>query len=249
MIILAYYLIASLISVYSYKPTNKVELWKSTLVIPVVLTIWYILKFLNESNGYYGYSMYGFGKNLSKCIIPLLISCFTTFYLLKSKMKNSNKLKFPLVLFLSTIFVSGFALYKGSFQNEIKKDSDSITPLLQQKSEKKIAVHGIEIATTLLKNKLPVNVGDGIVLYNVSFNEKDKVVEYFYKNDLEEISNLSEDNINDYKTEWREKSRQTANKSKNKQEFITADITMKFILVDKKNDFILDFYLSPADYK
>lgn len=38
-------------------------------------------------------------------------------------------------------------------------------------------------------------------------------------------------------------------KSKNKQEFITADITMKFILVDKKNDFILDFYLSPADYK
>lgn len=111
MIALSCYLIASFISVYLFNPKNKLGLWRAVLLIPLIITVWYILYALNESNTYYGYSAYKFGKVLSNIIIPLIISCGATYFYLNKKIKNEGKVKFPIILFVLIIISIGINLF------------------------------------------------------------------------------------------------------------------------------------------
>lgn len=102
--VLAYYLIASFISIYLFNPKSKNGLWKRVIILPLIITIFIALYALTMSYGDYGYSTYKFGKMFSKCIIPLIISLRINYIYLSRKMNTGNMLRFPMLLLISIIF-------------------------------------------------------------------------------------------------------------------------------------------------
>lgn len=251
MFILSYYLIASLISVYWFNPRNTLDLWKGILTIPLILTAWYTLNALSESNHFS--TMYNLGATHSKCAIPLIISCVVTYFLLKRKMKNGGKAKFPVILFAFIIITLGLGLYQSYLRG---KTEDEINRYLQERAEKEVALNERENALNdiretakIFRNKLPIYAGDGIFVYNVEFDEDKNDFITYYRDTEVDKNDFTEEDIGLYESILRENLLKTAKNNTKNKSFVKAGTTLTFKYEDKYRNPFLSISLYPNEYE
>ena len=91
------FLLIALVSIYIISPTNKKQIWLSTVIIPLGSFSGYLLICVE--------SWYGLGERIGLILYALISSSFIYFNL-KKKLKNENKVKFPIFL----VILIGFAL-------------------------------------------------------------------------------------------------------------------------------------------
>lgn len=236
MSILSYYLIIVFISYFLFTPKTKKSVWKYSIGIPILLSTICFLIVSVESE-----SSYETGTKFSKFVMPTLISIISLFFHFNNKMKNEGKAKFPVIL-LSLIIITFFL---GFQQDEIKKENDKYFEKLQEKEN---SIENIKYSAKIMKKKLPIRTPNGLTLYDIIYNEKNNSVEYLYKNEIYEVKNFNNDEVNSFKTEWRNNLISTFNKnSKNNVDFIKGNVSTIYKLEDKFGESIFNFTISPKE--
>lgn len=237
MFILSTYLIGALISAYLFSPKSNFGLWRGVLTIPVLLTCLYILYFLNESNNGYGYSMFKFGATFPKCIIPLIISCVVIYFLLKKKMKNEGKVRFPIILVVCSIVTLGVSIYEENLEFELRNNSSNEKALSK---EQEVALNWIMINVATLKENIPIKITEDLYLVNVAYDLNENKIFYTYKNSGSELSE---------KNYWRDLFLSVLRNDKNKEAYIEVNTSIHYNITDKAGKTIEEFILNPNEFK
>jgi hypothetical protein len=110
------------------------------------------------------------------------------------------------------------------------------------------ALIDIRKTVTYLKSTLPSPQPGNVTLYNIVFNENLKMVVYFFKTDDILKSDLSNFEIENLKNEWRKNMLITMNNNAFSKSFVTAEISVFFILSDYKRNKIFEFVIRPEEY-
>lgn len=119
------FLVLALIVYYVVKPEKINQVWLSAIIIPLCGIFVYALiayvYFANFANTNIAPS-YLIGGATAKCFLPTIISGIVIFFLLKSKMKNENRTKFPIAL---VIFI-GISLIGTIVQSVLQNKNEKL---------------------------------------------------------------------------------------------------------------------------
>jgi len=231
---LSFYLIVAFFCYYSYSPKSKAVLWRYTLLIPLITTgIFLLYSFIINDFNYYKA-----GQTFSSAVIPTIVFPFVIYFLFRKKLNNVGVAKFPIILVVAIIVTFSLGVYQ----------TNSLGVYQTKKRETTKALVEIHLITEFLKPNLPITTEDGLILYDIHFVEEERFLTYSYRS-IYDISHLTDKEINILKTQWKEQLLQTATKSRNKQAFITANVSMIYLLKDKSDKTILEFEINPDDYK
>ena len=96
------------------------------------------------------------------------------------------------------------------------------------------------------KLELPIKTGEWMTLNDIQLSGKK--IKYFYKTD-NEISNMTNNDIENYKKRWRQNIIQISKNNPNNKSLVHENISLHYFLVDKDNKPILNFEISPNEYK
>jgi hypothetical protein len=102
------FLLIAFVSIYAIKPKNKIQIWLSSVLIPLCAMIIYGV-FTAATNSSNISSAYVAGGEMAKCFLPAIIAGAFIYFLLKKKFANENKVRFPIVLAI----LMGIALIGG----------------------------------------------------------------------------------------------------------------------------------------
>lgn len=147
------------------------------------------------------------------------------------RIKNYNMKK--ILLFIATIILILVAIriITNGIQNEILT-KDEYFDIMMSIEQKKL--------------ELPIKTGEGMILNDIQLSGKK--IKYFYKAD-NEISNMTNNDIENYKKRWRQNIIQISKNNPNNKSLVHENISLHYFLVDKDNKPILNFEISPNEYK
>ena len=138
-----------------------------------------------------------------------------------------------ILLFIATIILILVAIriITNGIQNEILT-KDEYFDIMMSIEQKKL--------------ELPIKTGEGMILNDIQLSGKK--IKYFYKAD-NEISNMTNNDIENYKKRWRQNIIQISKNNPNNKSLVHENISLHYFLVDKDNKPILNFEISPNEYK
>jgi hypothetical protein len=249
MITTAYYLLGCVFCIYNFAPKTKSTLLKYSIVIPLLFTAFSFVSSLHEiiegTTGIYGHSFaYGVGKWTRTIILPLIISIPFLYFFFKKKIANNNKTEFSSI-FISLIII-GLLFTVGQYQKDLEIENYKN---FEKVLENEYAIEEIKSSIKIMEKKLPITTPDGFIIYGIEFNEKEKKVDYLYKNPTTAVEDLDSNVILEYKNSWREELIRISKNNPKNTSFITADISMVFKLEDINGKPILEIKISPNEMK
>ncbi|WMC07175.1 hypothetical protein [Elizabethkingia anophelis] len=122
-----------------------------------------------------------------------------------------------------------------------------VTKLLEDKVNKDIGSY-IDVITAVekWKSELPLDTGDGLILYDITIHGK--VVSYSYK--LDKLKNeLTTEEITEFENNWKKLVIKNTKGSPYNKNFLKEEIIIKYILYDAEKEKLIDFSITPNDYK
>src|SRR5690554_889785 len=262
---LSFYLIVAFFSYYNFSPKRKTALWKYAVLIPFIKSLIF-LAYYDYSNPIY--SWFEIGIAVRECFIPIIISGFVIYFLLKKKIVNEGATKFPAILFVFIIITFGLGLYQNHLKEERQKKVELILqefdssysakttkqltqqlPVNKESKEEQNALYTVRETAKQLKKQLPVNVRDSSIVYNVEFDESKKdFITYYRETDLEK-SELTQEDINFLKNMMRDNLLETAKNNPKNKAFVKAGVTLTFNYEDKYGNPLLNITLYPEEYR
>lgn len=138
-----------------------------------------------------------------------------------------------ILLFIATIILILVAIriITNGIQNEILT-KDEYFDIMMSIEQKKL--------------ELPIKTGEGMTLNDIQLSGKK--IKYFFKAD-NDISNMTNNDIENYKKRWRQNIIQISKNNPNNKSLVHENISLHYFLVDKDNKPILNFEISPNEYK
>lgn len=242
---LSFFLIVALFSYYRFHPKSKIALWKYTLSIPLIISSIYLFHLYANTFASTYNRAYIIAKQFRPCIIPAIISGFVIYFLLKKKLKNGGVTKFPKILVAFIIITAGLGIFQKHTEKSLERDLKEIAPLL----EKRHAINEIRELTMELNKELPIYIGDGILIYNVVYNEnKNDFITYFRETEVDK-DDFTKEEIESYKIMLRDTLLRTSKNNPKNQSFVKARTTITQIYEDKYGKFLLSITLHPDEYE
>ncbi|CDN74285.1 hypothetical protein [Elizabethkingia anophelis] len=122
-----------------------------------------------------------------------------------------------------------------------------VTKLLGDKVDKDIGSY-IDVVSAVeeWKTKLPLEAGDGLTLYDITL--EGKVVSNTYKVDKLK-KNLTAEEIAEFENNWKKLIIKNTKGSIYNKNFLKEEIIIKYTLYDAEKEKLIDFSISPNDYK
>lgn len=246
---LCLFLAVALFSYYRFEPKGKVALWKYTLLTPLIISgVYLFYLFGTVQDSFLHNRFFMIGREFRAVIFPTIICGIVIYFSLKKKMKSGINKNYAIVLLLIVIITLVLGIYQNNLENEARKNLEEISSTLDKDFEKRMILKDIEFITQSLKQNLPIFIDDETIFHDVTLDEKNLVVTYFYQSTLD-FSLYTKEEIENYKMLWREVLLETASNSKNKKTFVMADISIKFILDDKYDNRVFSIILPVEEYK
>lgn len=135
--------------------------------------------------------------------------------------------------------------YGKNKEEKAKENQEDIMKYLENES----AIDEIKASIKIMKDALPIENGDGFIVYDIILNENKKQVEYLYKNPINAVEELDYNDILDYKESWKEELIRISKNNPKNISFVNANISMIFKLEDKNGKPIFAITISPEDMK
>ncbi|MDR2207329.1 MAG: hypothetical protein LBE36_14355 [Flavobacteriaceae bacterium] len=244
------YLLIAYIIIKNYYPKTKAALWRYTIWTPLIVGFWHFPQALASH-------YFSFGLALRDYLSPAIMCGLVLYFYLRKKMNNNGIVEFPIWYFVVMIIVLGIGLFEKYLENKIEEDMASIRAERYEEvgnraeehyaTEEDMALQSLKTEVAVFNQKLPKDIGRGIILYNVEFNEKAETVDFFCRSEDVSIYDFTEEDVSRFKKEWREQIIETSLKSENDKQFIKADVPVHWILEDKDGKFILQFMVYPSE--
>lgn len=146
---------------------------------------------------------------------------------------------------LLLIFIAVYSCNKylsGKLDDKINEDGKEVFDKIN-------AISDIENTVIEINKKTPFSTGGGMQINSVEFIKDKNEVIYNYQNTEKSISELSNEDILNYKTEWRKNLLVTINNNPYNKSFVKAKIDFIYKLTDKNKIPILDFKIENKEYK
>lgn len=156
-------------------------------------------------------------------------------------MKNVLKIVGAILLVYIVVYSCNTIITKN-LDNQIKTDGKEFF-------EKDNAITDVERTVTSINNKTPFDTGGGLFVNDVEFLKDKNEVIYNYQTIEKSLTELSEEQITNYRTEWKNNVLKTITSNPNNASFVKAKVNFIYKLVDKTSVPILNFRIEHSEYK
>jgi hypothetical protein len=155
-------------------------------------------------------------------------------------MKKALKIIGALTLIYLVIY-SCNSILTNKLDSDIKKN-------LKPYNNKEVVENDVENTIKTLTQRLPINSGDGMNINKIEYLKSKNQVIYYYQTSEKVVSELTNEQIVNYKTQWKNNVIGTINNNPNNKSFVEAKVTFVYNLVDKNGTQILDFDIASSEY-
>lgn len=130
-----------------------------------------------------------------------------------------------------------------------KSDEDfRNSPTIKLRNEKTTAKEEIKRATSIMNSSLPSKIGEYSTFEKVEYLEDEEIFVFYIKDIGKDITNLKKEELDSLTLNLKKVQVEKAKKNPNKTNFKILNLTLKFIYVDEKEQFLTSYIITPKEY-
>ncbi len=122
------------------------------------------------------------------------------------------------------------------------------SPTIKLRNEKTTAKEEIKRATSIMNSSLPSKIGEYSTFEKVEYLEDEETFVFYIKDIGKDIINLKKEELDSLTLNLKKVQVEKAKKNPNKTNFKILNLTLKFIYVDEKEQFLTSYIITPKEY-